>query len=215
MTPIGSLLLGILAFKPIDNCQDLLNFIPNDVPAGLKGHAVDPLAMRHVRHADARNSREGIVAVHENGNDNLECRFQRDGGQIALPEKHLSAIPVSISGVQSASGSATTRATGCCCGWRSSPSASIPFGICRHRRKDPPADRIGLVPGSLGNFCLFGKPDHNFRRLNSSARIDGSDDLAKSLPVGLYGLQIAISREIVPAPQPLPLRRLPPVSRRR
>jgi hypothetical protein len=115
--------------------------------------------------------------------------------------------PTNISGVQSASGIATTRADGWPSGCRSSPSPSNPS------ESGVTGARTGSVPSRLCNVILRNlrgnlQASNEFRRLRCDPRVQHADRLSKALPVGRYRELIVFHRCVTATPQLRPTRRL-------
>src|SRR5205823_3435629 len=73
--------LRVLLAEPIDEAEDLLHLVADDVPAEIESRAIDPFAMSAVGHGDARVAGPGVLAVDEDGDDDLAAVL----GQVSRP----------------------------------------------------------------------------------------------------------------------------------
>jgi hypothetical protein len=60
----------VLVCEPVDRGEHLLHFVPDDVPAILIGHPVDPLAVGLIGHCGG-DAAPGVAAIDEHGNQHL------------------------------------------------------------------------------------------------------------------------------------------------
>jgi hypothetical protein len=93
----ANLRIVLVLCKPINHRENPLNFVADDVPAHLIGHAVDELTMRLVGEAfQLFTARPRVLAVDQRRNDNAIARFGKypceltpRGQALRQPYQHL------------------------------------------------------------------------------------------------------------------------------
>src|SRR5205807_3459974 len=111
--------------KPVDDREYLLHFVSDDVPPHFKRHAINPFTMGWFVISISTLPEKAASRLISKGTKTWQpfsTRRRANCAEAGTP----AAKPTSISGVQSASGTATTRANSRLEGCKSKPSACNP-----------------------------------------------------------------------------------------
>ena len=181
-------------FEPIDQREDLLNFVTDEVPAHLVGLTIDPLPMRLVGEpVEGGIAGPVIVAIDQDGHDHQAAVLRETPGELRLrrhtglePRQHLGRLIR----VRHRHHARDWRAFGL-------KQEALAVDVIEHQ----PADGVHRVSLRLRHGGIVGGGVLEFEAGHDIAQVHGTQKAAQPFAVGIDGLGVSRGRGEIALPE--------------